>query len=95
MTQPESYVTKANPSMEDWLEYNKDWFAVLNGMAPEAPPQYAPFVDVDQYAAKAGVSTKEYYEQVKEKVGPLGRAALQLVHSDMDDAWHIIIHMED
>jgi hypothetical protein len=91
MTEIESYVTKASPSVEDWLEYNKDLFAALKGSTRGSIPQYAPFVDVDRHAAEAEVSTKEYYEQVKEMVGPLGRAALILVHSDMDDAWHIIV----
>ncbi len=91
MAEIETYATKHNPTVEDWLAFNKDLFDVLKGSSSEAAPQYAPFVDVDEHAVKAGVSTNEYYEQVKERVGSLGGAALRLVHSDMDDAWHIIV----
>ena len=93
MAEVETYVTKDNPTVEDWLAFNKHLFDVLKGSSSEVAPQYAPFVDVDEHAAKAGVSTKEYYEQVKAMVGSLGGAALRLVHSDMDDAWHITVEL--
>ena len=91
MAENESYVTKTNPSAEDWLTYNNDLFTSLKGGFPELAPQYAPFVDVDRHAAEAEVSVEEYFNQIRERVGPLGQAALRLVQSEMDDAWHITI----
>lgn len=91
MTDKETYITKKNPTEDDWLEFNKDLFAVIRGENPENPPHYAPFVDVDVKAEEAGMSTAEYFERIKNRVGPLGRAALRLLHTDMDDSWHIVI----
>lgn len=91
MSESETYVTKQNPSLDDWLDFNKDYFAQLRGEVPVNAPNYAPFVDVDLYAAEEKVTTDEYFERVRKTVGSLGRAGLQLVHSEMDDAFHIIV----
>lgn len=91
MAELETYVTKENPDVEDWLEYNKDLFATLNGLKTERYPHYAPFVDVDRCAVSDGVSVEEYYEKIKTRVGILAKATLRLVHSEMDDAWHITV----
>jgi hypothetical protein len=91
MAEFETYVTKTDPSVEDWLEYNRELFSRLKNEDDAGSAQYAPLVDVDRHAAAAGVGTEEYFEQVKEKAGPLGRAALRLVHSEMDDAWHVVV----
>ena len=91
MAEIETYVTKENPNEQDWLDFNNNLFASLRGEVPQETPQYAPFVDVDLHAAESGMSVEAYFEQITDKVGPLGRAALRLVHSDMDDAWHIIV----
>ena len=91
MPELETYVTKQNPTIEDWLAFNKDYFAQLKGEETVATPHYAPFTDVDLYAAEEQVSTEEYFEKVKERVGSLGRAGLRLVHSEMDDAWHVVV----
>ena len=92
MAEVENYVTKRNPTIEDWLEYNDGYFQTLKGTAEDGVrPFYAPLTDIDIHAMEAGTSTEELYEQVKERVGPLGRAALKLVHSEMDDAWHVVV----
>jgi hypothetical protein len=91
MTEQETYVSKQNPTVDDWLAFNEDYFAQLKGEGAPDTPNYAPLVDVDQYAAEAKISTEDYFEQVKKRVGSLGRAGLQLVHSEMDDAWHIVV----
>lgn len=96
MAEAENYVTKRNPTIEDWLEYNDGYFQTLKGTADEdVRPSYAPLTDIDTHAMEVGMSTEELYEQVKERVGPLGRAALQLVHSGMDDAWHVVVGVDD
>lgn len=95
MVEHESYVTKTDPSVEDWLAYNEGLFALLRGEASDVDPQYAPLTDVDKHAAKAGVSVEEYFNLIKERVGPLGRVALQLVYSEMDEAWHIVVEVVD
>lgn len=94
MAETESYITKSNPSAEDWLAFNKEYFAHLKGETSDGSVDYAPFVDVDLYASEAGLSVEEYFERINEQVGVLGRAALQLVHSEMDDAWHIVVAPE-
>lgn len=76
-----SYMTKANPTEEDWFRYNRDL----------APLGYAPLIDVDVRATEAGMSTDDYFEQIKERVGPLEGAELRLVSSDMDSSWHIVV----
>ena len=91
MTKQETYVTKQNPTIDDWLAYNSDFFDQLRGGSTPGDPAYAPFTDIDSRAAEVGVSTDDYYEQVVNRVGLLGHAALQLVHSEMDNAWHIVV----
>ena len=91
MTEQETYLTKQDPSVDDWLAYNSDYFAQLRGEDSTGNRAYAPFTDIDSHAAEAGISTTDYYEQVVNRVGSLGHAALQLVHSEMDDAWHVIV----
>ena len=95
MAEIETYVTKEKPNEQDWLDFNNDLFASLRGEVPQETPQYAPFVDVDRHAAESGVSVEAYFKKIADKVGPLGRAALQLVHSDMDDAWHITVALKE
>ena len=95
MAEIETYVTKENPNEQDWLDFNNDLFALLRGEVPQEAPQYAPFVDVDRHAAESGMRVEAYFKQIADKVGPLGRAALRLVHSDMDDAWHITVALEE
>lgn len=95
MTKHETYVTKADPSDEDWLAFNKDFFNALKGQEPENKPQYAPLTDADRHAAKAGVSVEEYFGQLNDRVGPLGEAALRLVYSEMDGAWHITVALKE
>lgn len=94
MTETESYATKKDPTAEDWLDYNKDFFATLRGEEPAEAPRYAVFTDVDRLAAKSGLSVKEYFEQVQEKVGSLGQATLRLVYTYMDESWHITVAPE-
>lgn len=91
MSEAETYVTKRNPTLEDWLEYNKDYFAVLRGEKPQGPVQFAPLTDMDEYAYEAGMTEEAYFEQIKDRVGPLGRAALSLVFSSMDQAVHVVL----
>lgn len=89
----ETYATKGEPTVEDWMRFNDGLFTALRGLdaSTQATPRYAPLVDVDIHAAEAGVSIPEYFEGIKERVGPLGGAALKLVQSDMDNAWHITV----
>ena len=91
MAETESYVTKKNPTAEDWLDYNQDYFASLRGETPEGTPRYAPFVDVDVVASKSGLSVDEYFEHIREKVGSLGQATLRLVYTYMDESWHVTV----
>lgn len=91
MPELETYVTKQNPTVDDWLAFNEDYFAQLKGQSTVDAHRYAPLVDVDLYAAEANISTEAYFEQVRKRVGSLGRTGLRLVHSEMDDAWHIIV----
>ena len=95
MSEAESYVTKARPTLEDWLEYNQNYFASLRGEVPTDIPYFAPLTDIDMHAERAGVSLEEYYEQVKERVGVLGAYVLRLVHSPMDDAWHLVVRQQE
>lgn len=95
MANKESYVTKKNPSADDWIEYNGGLFAGLRGEESEQLVQYAPFVDVQRHAADAGVTTGEYFEQIQARVGSLGNYALKLVRSEMDAASHIIVAHSD
>ena len=91
MAETETYVTKEKPTVEDWLQYNSALFAKLKGSPSDSGIQYSPLTDVDEYASEAGMSTEEYYEQIKNTVGSLGNAALRLVHSEMDDSWHVTV----
>lgn len=94
MAEVETYVTKSDPSFEDWLAFNQNLFASLRGEDPEGPIQYAPFTDADDYAAEEGISVEGYFDRAVELVGPLGRAALALVHTEMDDSWHITVEVD-
>ncbi|GEM_PF-1668499 len=80
-----SYITKANPTEEDWFRYNQAL----------SPLEYAPLTDVDRRATALGMSTDDYFEHIKERVGLLDGAELRLVSSDMDSAWHIIVAETD
>lgn len=92
MSNPETYVTKNSPSVDDWIEYNKGPFDALRaGTSREENVTYAQLTDFDGHASRAGIETQEYFEQLKSRVGHLGGAALQLVYSEMDDAWHVIV----
>ena len=91
MPESETYVTKQNPTLDDWLAYNNELFSQMKGEAPAGTPSYAPLIDVDDYAAREEVSTEEYFEKVKNRVGALGHFGLHLVHSEMDEAWHIVV----
>lgn len=92
MSSQETYVTKKNPSVGDWLEYNERLFSALRAESPVGKDvMFAPLTDVDEHARREGVETPEYFEQLKTRVGNLGGVALKLVHSEMDDAWHVII----
>lgn len=91
MAELENYVTKTNPTLEDWIDYNAGLFTALQTHTNTNETEYAPFVDVDRHAAEAGVTTEAYFETVRSRVGSLGRAGLQLVNSEMDGAWHIIV----
>ncbi len=94
MPESETYVTKQRPNLEDWLAYNGPYFDQLRGGNTTTNAPYSPFVDVDRHAAQEGVSLEEYFVRVSTAVGSLGRAGLQLVQSDMDDAWHIVVASE-
>lgn len=91
MAEFETYVTKSKPSVEDWLDFNSELFSRLKNEDDVRSTPYAPLVDVDLHALAAGMDTKEYFEQVKDRVGSLGRAALQLIHTEMDGASHIVV----
>jgi hypothetical protein len=91
MPESETYVTKQNPSIDDWLAYNDAFFSQLKEEGSVGTPNYAPLVDVDRHAEEAGTSLEDYFEQIKRRVGSLGRVGLQLVRSEMDDAWHVIV----
>lgn len=92
MNEPETYVTKENPSVQDWLDYNGSFFEGLKENSTEATLPFAPLTDFDRYAIVAGIDMEEYFEKIKEIVGPLGGATLELVHSEMDDAWHVTVN---
>lgn len=87
----ESYLTKHNPTVDDWLEHNKAFFALLRGEVSDEDAQFAFLTDVDALALEEGVTLESYFESLKEKVGPLGIYTLELSHSQMDDAWHVIL----
>jgi len=92
----ETYVTKKNPTVDDWLGYQDLLFTRLNEGQSTAGVPNAPLVDVQKYADEQQISVEEYYEKIKEKVGPLGgRAALLLVDSQMDDSYHIVVGPAD
>ena len=91
MSEAETYLTKVQPDVDDWLEFNAPFFAKLRGVEQEGPVQFAPFTDVDVHAERAGVSLEEYFAQIKQKVGPLGRLTLTLVYSPMDEACHVVV----
>lgn len=96
MKKQESYVTKRQPTAEDWIEYNSGLFAALRGEESEAPVQYAPLVDVQRHAGEAGESTRDYFEKLQARVGELGEYALKLVHTEMDAATHVVVaHKEE
>jgi hypothetical protein len=96
MPEVETYLTKKDPTLEDWMEFNGELFSRLNGESEETTvPQYAHFTDVDQHAARACMTTEEYFDQVQERVGSLARGVLRLVHSEMDDAWHIKVEVQE
>lgn len=87
----ETYVTHTNPTVEDWLMFNQDFFDCLRGLSVARMPQYAPLTDVDLHAAAAGQTPDQLYETLKEKVGNLGEMVLDLVRTDHDGGWHIIV----
>lgn len=95
MTNPESYVTKKNPTIGDWLDFNAGLFAALKGVDSDKPINYAPLADIDIHASQRGVSTEELFEEIRTIVGPLGRACLRLVTTEMDGASHVIIKPSD
>lgn|GEM_PF-7085307 len=39
MSETETYLTKENPSEQDWLNFNDSFFASLRGERPEEAPQ--------------------------------------------------------
>lgn len=92
MEKDETYVTKENPSVQDWLDYNEPFFESLKENSTEASLSFAPLTDFDTHAIVAGTDMEKYFERIKEIVGPLGETTLKLVHSEMDDAWHITIN---
>lgn len=88
----ETYLTKKQPTIEDWLEYNEGLFdALRTGTPPEKDATFAPLTDFDEHADRAGVDTLEYFEELKSRVGNLGTVALRLAYSEMDDAVHVVI----
>lgn len=96
MEKAEDYVTKQQPTLEDWLEYNKGLFAGLRGEESEKEVQYSPLVDVRRHASEAGESTREYFEKLQVRVGDLGEYALRLVRVEMDSSEHaVVVHKEE
>lgn len=90
--QPESFLTKRNPTIEDWLEHNRELFDALREDKPiEDSHGYAILTNFDEHAGRLGVDKDELFAELEEKVGPLGSLALRQVRSGMDEAWHIII----
>jgi len=87
----ETYVTKRSPTLDDWLDHQSELFTRLKAGESVAGVDNAPLVDVQNYAAEAGVEVRTYFTQLQEQVGPLGRAALHLVDSQMDDAYHVVV----
>lgn len=95
MSEAETYLTKVQPDINDWLEFNAPFFAKLKGVEQESPVYFAPFTDVHVQAERAGMSLEDYFAQLKEKVGPLGELALKLVYSPMDEACHVVLGPEE
>jgi len=92
MTESETYLNKKQPSIEDWIEYNEPFFEEMrNGVDIPDKSSMAILTDFDEHAQRAGAETAAYFESLQQRVGDLGRAALILVHTDMDDAWHVTV----
>lgn len=90
--QPESYVTMQNPTIDDWIAYNRRLFdAHRDDELIDESYRYAPLTDFDLHAERLGVDRKVLFTELRERVGPLGSMALREVHTEMDDAWHVII----
>ncbi len=90
MADQELYITKCNPSVDDWIKYNMGLFAGLRGEVSDEPVrQYAYLVDLQRHAAAEEVPIHEYFEQLQTRVGGLGEYALELVYSEMDAASHV------
>ena len=77
--------------VDEWLTYNEASFTALRTDEPKRDLHLRPLADVDRIAAELGVPVKEYFLELKERVGPLGRAALTLIRSQQSSASHIII----
>ncbi len=91
MAEAENYLTKKNPTDEDWLDYNQPVFARLKGDMSIKSANFAPLTDADLHAEAAGLNIEEYLEQLRDRVGPLGDAVLRIVNSEMDKSQHIVL----
>lgn len=89
----DSYVSGRRPTVEQWIDYNQPVFRWYKGETNTPPKQgFAPFVDVDLHAQAAEMSVEDYFDMLQQRVGSLGgKATLALVHSGMDDAYHVVL----
>lgn len=91
-----NYLTRRNRTIKKWLKYNKPLFDFLKSDCQGKKPTrgFAFLPDLDTHAEARQISTEELFAELAEQVGDLGWAKLYLVHSDVDNAWHVGITLK-
>lgn len=85
------YLTDPNPTTDDWLAHNADFFEALRQGGSTKGRSFALLTDIDRHAEQRGISTEQLFEELRERVGDLGAVELSLSHTDMDDSWHVVL----
>jgi hypothetical protein len=91
----ESYLTKPNPSVEDWIAYNKPFFdsANLRTSNENESLSWAILADFDLHAIQHGSPQNEYFDELTRRVGSLGKFALKLIDAG-DDSTAVVIGLD-
>lgn len=97
----EDYLTKSNPTLEDWHAFNEPIFETIQAVGADgtlhdlirATHGFAPLVDADIKAEKLGISPSELLTKAEALAGDLGKLSLGLVDSEMDGAQHIVLKL--
>jgi hypothetical protein len=89
----EIYQVTQSPELKKWLDDNAQLFKWLRSghVTPQPVSGYWVFVNFDDYVRSLGGDMQEWFNEIAAFVGELGKMRLELAHTEMDDAWHIIL----